>query len=35
MSAHSYPPIADLIPHAGGMLLLERVLSHQATHTVC
>lgn len=35
MSAQSYPPIADLIPHAGGMLLLDRVLSHQATHTVC
>ena len=35
MSAHSYPPIADLIPHADGMLLLDRVLSHQATHTVC
>jgi len=35
VSAHAYPPIAELIPHADGMLLLDRVVAHAATHTVC
>jgi len=35
MSASTFPPIAELIPHAGGMLLLDRVLAHKANHTVC
>lgn len=35
MSARSFPPIAELIPHSDGMLLLDRILAHQATHTVC
>jgi predicted hotdog family 3-hydroxylacyl-ACP dehydratase len=35
VSAHSFPPLAELIPHADGMLLLDRVLTHDATHTVC
>jgi predicted hotdog family 3-hydroxylacyl-ACP dehydratase len=35
MTANSYPPISELIPHADGMLLLDRILAHQVTHTVC
>jgi len=35
VNALSYPPISELIPHADGMLLLNRVLAHQETHTVC
>lgn len=35
MSAEPFPPISDLVPHAGGMLLLDRVLAHESTHTVC
>ncbi|MEE8166864.1 MAG: hypothetical protein V3T64_14955 [Myxococcota bacterium] len=35
MSARSFPPIAELVPHADPMLLLDRVLTHEATHTVC
>ena len=35
MSAPAFPPVAELVPHAEGMLLLDRVLAHEATHTVC
>lgn len=30
-----FPPIASLIPHAGAMVLLDRVLSHSAEATLC
>jgi len=35
VSTHAFPPVAELVPHADGMLLLDRVLAHEATHTVC
>ncbi len=35
MSYETFPPIEALIPHAAGMLLLDRVLSHDADETVC
>jgi predicted hotdog family 3-hydroxylacyl-ACP dehydratase len=35
VSETSFPPIAELVPHSGAMLLLDRILSHEATHTVC
>jgi len=35
MSERAFPPIAELVPHADGMLLLDRVLEHRMTHTVC
>jgi predicted hotdog family 3-hydroxylacyl-ACP dehydratase len=35
VSAVSFPPVADLVPHSGGMLLLDHVIAHEATHTVC
>jgi len=31
----SFPAIAELLPHAGGMRLLERVLAHGPDGTVC
>jgi len=35
VSASPFPPISELVPHSAGMLLLDRILDHQATHTVC
>jgi predicted hotdog family 3-hydroxylacyl-ACP dehydratase len=35
VNSESFPPIAELVPHADGMLLLDRVLAHEPTHTVC
>ncbi|HEY8155414.1 MAG TPA: 3-hydroxylacyl-ACP dehydratase [Myxococcota bacterium] len=35
MSAADFPEVADLIPHARRMLLLDRVLEHGPEHTVC
>jgi predicted hotdog family 3-hydroxylacyl-ACP dehydratase len=35
VSVDAFPPIEALVPHAAGMLLLDRVLSHEATRTVC
>jgi len=35
VSAEAFPPIGALIPHAAGMLLLDRVVSHSAGETVC
>ena len=35
MSDASLPPVASLLPHAGPMLLLDRVLEHTAEHTAC
>jgi len=35
VSHETFPPIEALIPHAAGMLLLDRVLSHAADETVC
>ena len=31
----AFPPIEQLLPHADGMLLLERVLSHDPRETRC
>jgi predicted hotdog family 3-hydroxylacyl-ACP dehydratase len=30
-----FPHIAELVPHAAPMLLLDRVVEHDAQHTVC
>jgi predicted hotdog family 3-hydroxylacyl-ACP dehydratase len=35
VSRGTYPEIAELIPHARRMLLLDRVLEHGPEHTVC
>ena len=35
MSRGAFPEIAELIPHARRMLLLDRVLEHGPEHTVC
>ncbi len=35
MTARLFPPIAELVPQADAMLLLDRVLAHEASHTVC
>jgi predicted hotdog family 3-hydroxylacyl-ACP dehydratase len=31
----SFPPLAELIPHSDGMVLLDRVLEHESEYTVC
>jgi len=31
----SFPPITELLPHRGRAVLLERVLAHDSTTTVC
>jgi len=31
----SFPPIREVVPHSGGMSLLDRIVSHDATETVC
>lgn len=35
MSRARFPSIASLVPHAGPMRLLDRVLEHGPRHTVC
>ena len=30
-----YPPIAQLLPHAAPMILLDRLVAHDSTHAVC
>jgi predicted hotdog family 3-hydroxylacyl-ACP dehydratase len=35
VNASAFPPIAELVPQADGMLLLDRVIAHESTHTVC
>ena len=35
MSGRSFPPIAELIPHSDAMLMLDRILVHESTFTVC
>jgi len=35
MSAAEIPELTELLPHSGPMLLLGRVLSHEAERTVC
>ena len=35
MSTPSFPPIGELIPHAGSMVLLQRVLQHDPQATRC
>ena len=31
----SFPPVAELVPHAGAMRLLERVVAHAPERTTC
>ena len=35
MTAEPFPPVAEVLPHRGRMVLLSRVLEHSAKHTVC
>ena len=35
MSGGDFPEVAELIPHARRMLLLDRVIEHGPEHTVC
>lgn len=35
MNRGPFPAVAELIPHARGMLLLERVVEHGPKHAVC
>lgn len=35
MSSDAFPSIAELVPHAAPMLLLDRVLEHDDSRTVC
>lgn len=35
VAERTWPPLADVVPHAGGMRLLDRVVSHDADETVC
>jgi predicted hotdog family 3-hydroxylacyl-ACP dehydratase len=35
VSGDAHPPLEELVPHSGGMLLLSRVLSHGAEETRC
>jgi predicted hotdog family 3-hydroxylacyl-ACP dehydratase len=35
MSLEEFPPLSELVPHAAPMSLLERVLEHDASRTVC
>jgi predicted hotdog family 3-hydroxylacyl-ACP dehydratase len=32
---NGFPPVSELVPHRESMLLLDRVLEHEPTHTVC
>lgn len=34
MTAAAFPPIETLVPHAGPMCLLDRILEHDPSHTV-
>ena len=31
----NYPPVAEVLPHAGRMVLLDRILTHTDTRTTC
>jgi len=35
VSGPELPPPAEILPHAGAMVLLSRVLHHEEDHTVC
>ena len=35
MIAGPLPPVADVLPHRGPMVLLSRILEHSEQHTVC
>ena len=35
MSMADFPPVADVLPHSGDMVLLSKILSHDADETVC
>jgi len=30
-----FPPVAEVLPHRGPMVLLSRVIAHSGTHTAC
>ena len=34
-TSSSFPPVAEVLPHAGRMVLLSRVLAHTETDTTC
>ncbi len=31
----AFPPVAELVPHAGAMVVLERVIDHRGDETIC
>ena len=35
MTTAEFPPVEEVVPHAGPMVLLTRVLEHENEHTVC
>ena len=35
MTVEPFPPVADVLPHRGRMVLLSRVLEHSVERTVC
>src|SRR5947207_13627441 len=35
VTAADFPPVADVLPHAGRMVLLARVLAHTESQTTC
>jgi len=35
MSEQGYPPVAELLPHTGNMILLSKVLDHEEDETHC
>jgi predicted hotdog family 3-hydroxylacyl-ACP dehydratase len=35
MSGTRYPPVTAVLPHAGSMVLLTRIVQHADDHTVC
>jgi 3-oxoacyl-[acyl-carrier-protein] synthase I len=35
MTIEPFPPVADVLPHQGRMVLLSHVLEHSRTHTAC
>ena len=34
-AALDFPPVAELVPHAGALVVLERVLDHRGEETLC
>ena len=33
--AAAFPPVSELLPQAGAMVLLDRVVEHASRHTIC